>query len=116
MPHGAKTRSFLKTIRSPSFDRLLKLYNPNAFQYDMSFAPWSVLEIFDDVNDKLHALDLLFNEILDHDAPARSIKVRGRPNPCITEDTRELKKSRNYWRKRASSIVHGGISTFSYFR
>ena len=67
----------------------------------MSFAPWSVLEIFDDVDDKLHASDLLFNEILDHHAPIRSIKVRGKPNPCITEETRELMKSRNYWRKRA---------------
>ena len=26
---------------------------------------------------------------------------RGKPNPCITEETRELMKSRNYWRKRA---------------
>ena len=69
----------------------------------MSFAPWSVLEIFDDVDDKLHAFDLLFNEILDHHAPIRSIKVGGhdKPNPCITKETRELMKSRNYWRKRA---------------
>ena len=81
--------------------RSFKNYNPDVFQYDMSFAPWSVLEIFDDVDDKLHASDLLFNEILDHHTPIRSIKVRGKPNPCITEETRELMKSRNYWRKRA---------------
>ena len=70
--------------------RRFKNYNPEAFQYDMSFAPWSVLEIFDDVDDKLHAFDLLFNEILDHHAPIRLIKLRGKPNPCITEETREL--------------------------
>ena len=58
--------------------RSFKNYNPDAFQYDMSLAPWSVLEIFDDVDDKLHASDLLFNEILDHHAPIRSIKVRGK--------------------------------------
>ena len=81
--------------------RSFKNYNPDVFQYDMSFAPWSVLEIFDDVDDKLHASDLLFNEILDHHAPIRSIKVRAKPNPCITEEKRELMKSRNYWRKRA---------------
>ena len=81
--------------------RSFKNYNPDVFQYDMSFAPWSVLEIFDDVDDKSHAFDLLLNEILDHHAPIRSIKVRGKPNPCITEETRELMKSRNYWRKRA---------------
>ena len=84
-----------------SKQEVLKTNNPDAFQYDMSFAPWSVLEIFDDVDDKLHASDLLFNEILDHHAPIRSIKVRAKPNPCITEEKRELMKSRNYWRKRA---------------
>ena len=47
----------------------------------MSGAPWSVVEVFDDVDDKLHAFDLLFNEILDHPALTRSIKVRGKPNP-----------------------------------
>ena len=81
--------------------RSFKNYNPDAFQYDMSLAPWSVLEIFDNVDDKLHAFDLLFNEILDHRAPIRSFKVRGKPNLCITEETRELMKSRNYWRKIA---------------
>ena len=77
--------------------RSFRNYNPDAFQY--IFCP-SVLEISDDVDDKLHAFDLLFNESLDHHAPIRSIKVRGKPNPWITEETRELMKYRNYWRKR----------------
>ena len=81
--------------------RSLKNYNPDTFQFDMSGAPWSVVKVFDDVDDKLHAFDLLFNEILDHHAPIRSIKVRGKPNPCITEEIRELMKSRNVWRKTA---------------
>ena len=59
------------------------------------------MEVFDDVDDKLHAFDLLFNEILDHHAPIRSIKVCGKPNPCITEKIRKLMKSRNVWRKTA---------------
>ena len=44
--------------------RSFKNYNPDAFQYDMSFAPWSVLEIFDNVDDKLHAFDLLLMSFL----------------------------------------------------
>ena len=67
----------------------------------MSCAPWSVVEVFDDVDDRLHTFHLLFNEILDHHAPIRSIKVRGKPNACITEEIRELMKSRNVWRKTA---------------
>ena len=72
----------------------------------MSGAPWSVVEVFDDVDDKLHAFDLLFNQILYHHAPIKSIKVRGKPNPCITEEIRELMKSRNVWRKTAALMIH----------
>ena len=64
-------------------------------------APWSVVEVFDDVDEKLYAFGLLFNEILGHHAPIKSIKVRGKPNLCITEEIRELMKSRNVWRKTA---------------
>ena len=81
--------------------RSLKNYNPDAFQFDMSCAPWSVVEVFDDVDDKLHAFDLLFNEILDHPTLTRSIKVCGKPNPYIMEEIRELMKSKNVWRKTA---------------
>ena len=81
--------------------RSLKNYNPDAFQFDMSCAPWSVVEVLDDVDDKLHAFDLLFNEILDHPTLTRSIKVCGKPNPYIMEEIRELMKSKNVWRKTA---------------
>ena len=85
--------------------RSFKSYNPDAFQYDMSFAPWSVLEIFDDIDDKLHAFDLLFNEILDHHAPIRSIKVHGKQNPCITEETRKLMKSRTIGAREHTELI-----------
>ena len=60
--------------------RSLKKYNPDAFQFDMSGAPWSVVEVFDDVDDILHAFDLLLNEILDHHAPIRSWKTKSLHN------------------------------------
>ena len=85
--------------------RSFKNYNPDAFQYDMSFASWSVLEIFDNVDDKLLAFNLLFNEILDHHAPIRSIKVRGKPNPCITEETHELMKSRTIGEREHAELI-----------
>ena len=71
----------------------------------MSFAPWSVLEIFDHIDDKSHAFDLLFNEILDHHAPIRSIKVHGKQNPCITEETRELMKSRTIGAREHAELI-----------
>ena len=67
----------------------------------MSAAPWSVVDCFDDVEGSLNAFNLLFNEILDCHAPVQKIKIRNRPNPFVTDDIRELMKTRNHWRKEA---------------
>lgn len=59
------------------------------------------VKTLDDVNDKLHAFNILFNSVLDQHAPVKTIKVHGQPNPCVTDDIRELMKTRNKWRKEA---------------
>ena len=58
---------------------------------------WSVIESFEDVDDKLNAFHLLFNPILDTHAPVKRVKLRGRPNPCVTEEIRVLKRTRDKW-------------------
>ena len=83
------------------YARSYKRYNREAFLKDMSAAPWSVVDCFDDVEDSLNAFNLLFNEILDCHAPVKKIKIRNRPNPFVTDDIRELMKTRNHWRKEA---------------
>lgn len=81
--------------------RSFRLYDSIAFLKDLYGVPWSILSVFDDAEDKLYAFSTLFNEILDNHAPVRTIKVRGRRNPCITEDIRELMKLRDSWRREA---------------
>ena len=81
--------------------RSFKKYQHEAFPRDISLIPWSVVNCFDEVNDSLHAFNLLFNEVLDEHASVRTIKLRGRPNPYITDAIRELMKVRDYWRKIA---------------
>lgn len=81
--------------------RSFKNYNQVAFHRDMSTAPWSVIDIFDDVNDKVNAFHLIFDDILDSYAPIKEVKIGSRPNPCITEEIRALMKMRDYWRKLA---------------
>ena len=49
--------------------RSFKNFNQDAFQNDIAEAPWSVVDVFDDVDDKLDAFHLIFNQILDHHAP-----------------------------------------------
>ena len=55
--------------------RSFKLYSPVDFNSDVSLAPWSIVDVFDDVEDKLYAFDLLFNEILDRHAPVKTFKA-----------------------------------------
>ena len=64
-------------------------------------APWSVIDNFDDVENKLNAFHLLFNPILDNHAPIKRTKIRGRSNPCVTDEIRALMKTRDKWRKLA---------------
>ena len=81
--------------------RSFKHYQADGLLSDMSKAPWSIVSIFDDLEDTLHAFNLLFNDILNDHAPMKQIRIRGRPNPCVTEEIRELMKVRDQWRKVA---------------
>ena len=63
------------------------------------------VETLDDVDDKLHAFSILFNSVLDQRAPVKTIKVSGRPNPCVTDDIREFMKTRNKWHKEARETM-----------
>ena len=81
--------------------RSFKHYDHQEFLRDMSSVPWSVVDCFDDVEDRLDAFNLLFNEVLDRHAPIRKIKVRNRPNPFVTDEIRGLMKTRDKWCKEA---------------
>ena len=70
--------------------RSFKGYRANQFYNDMANVPWSLLDIFDDAEDKLHAFNSLFNDILDEHTPIKTIKIRGRPNPYVTDEIQEL--------------------------
>ncbi|CAB4039843.1 Hypothetical predicted protein, partial [Paramuricea clavata] len=43
----------------------------------------------------------MFNDILNQHAPIKSIKVKGKPNPCVNENIRALMKTRDHWCKLA---------------
>ena len=45
--------------------RSFRQYNPNSFFQDVSYAPWSVMDVFDDMDDKLNAFNLILSSILD---------------------------------------------------
>ena len=75
--------------------RCFKGYRADRFYKDMSNVPWSLLDIFDDVEDKLFAFNSLFNDILDEHAPIKTMKIRGCPNLYVTDEIRELMRTRD---------------------
>ena len=62
---------------------------------------WSIVDCFDDIDDSLNAFSTIFNEVLDKHAPIRKVKIRGRLSRYITDEIRELMKSRDLWRRIA---------------
>ena len=81
--------------------RSFKHYNKVAFLEDISNAPWSVIDAFDNVEDKLYTFNSLFTKILDQHAPLKTVKLRTRPTPFIDDNIRALMKTRNYRQKLA---------------
>ena len=81
--------------------RIFKNYQQDDFLWDISMVPWCIVDCFDDIDDRVYALNTLFSEVLDKHAPIKKVKIRGRPSPYITDEIRELMKSRDRWRKIA---------------
>ena len=97
--------------------RSFKHYSSVDFNSDVSLAPWSIVDVFDDVEDKLYAFDLLFTEIFGRHAPVKTFKARGKPNPCVTDNIRGLMKTRDDWRKKAKKTNDPlSWTAYRYFR
>ena len=79
--------------------RSFKGYSADRFYKDISEVSWSLLDIFDDAEDKLYVFNLLLNDILDKHAPIKMMKIRGRPNLYVIEEVRELMRTRDNWKK-----------------
>ena len=97
--------------------RSFKNYKPESLEKDSSLVPWPIVDIIDSVDDKLFAFDALFNDILEQHAPVKSFKMRGKPNPCVTDNIRGLMKTRDKWHKEAKKTNDPlAWRTYKFFR
>ena len=82
--------------------RSFKNYVPNYFAADLADKSNCLLSIFDgdDVNAKLNILNYAIQSTLDVHAPIKTIKIRNRPCPFITQDLRNLMKERDRLHQR----------------
>ena len=75
--------------------RSYKNFSKSDFEKDLSFVPWSILDIFDNPDDKVHIFNALFLDVLDMHAPLKTVRVKRNPAPWVTKSIRDEMDRRN---------------------
>ena len=82
--------------------RSYKNYDPENFTFDLASHSDSLLSVFaaPDVNSKLGIFNNAFRQVLDAHAPVKTVKIRSRPCPFVTEEIKDLMKIRSRLHRR----------------
>ena len=87
--------------------RTFKNFSEASFAADLSCVPWSVIDIFDDPDDKVEIFNLMFTNVLDDHAPVKTTTVKKNPSPWITRNIKKEMDRRNrlfrFYRRNPSS-------------
>ena len=81
--------------------RSYKSYNAEKFSADVSVIPWTILDLMDTCDEMLHAFNDLFLTCLNSHAPVKTVRLKRKPNPFITDQIKQLIATRNILRKQA---------------
>ena len=54
-----------------------------------------MISMFNVLDDQLYTFNALFADVLENHAPIKRIKIKTRPNSFITEEIRQLMKTRD---------------------
>ncbi|CAB3979478.1 Hypothetical predicted protein, partial [Paramuricea clavata] len=88
-----------RIIRSRQF----RDFNANSFRYDLSLAPWHIVEEYEnDPNLAWDAWKTIFLKISDIHAPNRSRKIRNKHSPWLTPELKKLMFERDRLKRIAS--------------
>ena len=83
--------------------RNLKKLNLDDFIYDLENAPWSLLEVFDDVNEKLATWELIFNDVVNRHMPIVKKRVKRKClSPWMNKEIMHLIHLRDQFKSLAS--------------
>ena len=69
--------------------RSFKNFSKVSFQEDLSILPWSIIDVFDGLDDKIDIFNSLLLDILDVHAPLKTVRVKKKPAPWITKHIRD---------------------------
>ena len=68
-------------------------YTHAKFIEDLASIPFYIANICDDLDDHIYVFNSLFLDVLNDHAPMKRVKIKSRPNPCITPEIRQLKRT-----------------------
>ena len=63
--------------------------------------PWHVLDVFDDVNNKLYAFEQLFVDVIDQHTPLKQTHIRGNQVPFMTREWHKTIRHHNRLKKNS---------------
>ena len=90
--------------------RNFKNLNHNEFVADLDNAPWSLLNMFDDVNEKLDTWEWIFNNVINRHTPIVKKRVKHKPLlPWMNNDILQLMHRRDQFKARAKSNILASI-------
>lgn len=72
-----------------------RLKSFDLFLADLHSVSFNVMDVFENVDDKLFAFETLFTEVLDDHAPLKQYHVRGNQVSYMTEEWRKAIRYRN---------------------
>ena len=105
---GEKQLAKVRTIRS------FKKCNVDELVSDLENSPWSVMDIFDSIDDKWEHWKSIFRAVVDKHAPMRKVRVRECSSPWITEEVLRINRARNYYRTKHHKT--GSIDDWETFK
>ena len=77
-------KPIVKTVKD------FKNINEDQFKDDIQRAPWSICDIFGDIDDRLWAWEYIYNEVSSEHIKVRKIKTKIKKLPWITSEIRKL--------------------------
>ena len=51
-------------------------FDSELFKCHLDMAPWHIIQLFDEVDDQVHAWNLIMNDVLNDLAPVKKMRVR----------------------------------------
>lgn len=114
MIYGVHCKGVEKRLAKVRSIRSFKKCDDEELVLDLRNSPWSVMDIFDSIDDKWEYWKSIFWAVVNKHAPMRKVRVRECSSPWITEEVLRIARARNYYRTKHRKT--GSIDDWETFK